>query len=82
MQQLVCLTERAFEEMIATLGYVHVETWVRVLQHHLVPPLLWRGGPVCLHFLRLLRLQNITNRIPQKRDGVAARTDDTTAVQS
>ena len=52
------LTEGAFEEMVAPLGHVHVETWVCVLQHHLVPPLLWRRRPVGLHLLHLVRLEN------------------------
>ena len=56
------LTEGAFEKMVATLGHVDVETRVRVLQHHLVPPLLRRGRPVCFHLLQLmLLLEHNTN---------------------
>lgn len=44
--------------MVAPLGHVHVETRVRVLQHHLVPPLLRRGRPVHFWLLRLLRLKD------------------------
>lgn len=49
------LTEGAFEKVIASLGHVHVETRVAVLEHDLVPPLL-RSGPVPgFHLLRRLR---------------------------
>lgn len=51
------LTEGAFEEVIATLGHVDVETRVGMLQHHLVPPLLRRRRTVRLHFLHRLRLK-------------------------
>lgn len=69
----LCLTEGAFEEMVAPLGHVHVETWVRVLQHHLVPPLLWRRRPVCLHLLHLVRLENHEDGHGRRRDEFISR---------
>lgn len=66
------LTEGAFEEMVAALGNVDVETRVRVLQHHLEPPLLRRRGHARLQPLRY-RLHtnadtsvNPTNRTTQQ----------------